>query len=254
MLDESSSYAEVLRKLGLADRGGNYSTLTRAIEKYKLNLDQININRTKANIKRAKGKHNSKKINLEDILDGKIDHYQSYRLKNRLIEDGYKERRCECCGLTEWNGQPIPLELHHKDGNHDNNKLENLEILCPNCHALTDNYTGKNIKIGKANADYKDNNRKPKREQKINICPVCNKNKMSKKAKMCAECYKKIQEQSIPVTKEQLKNAIKDNSFSGLGRKYHVSDNTVRKWCKKFGLPHRTRDINNMTDEEWNLI
>ena len=75
MLDESSSYAEVLRKLGLADRGGNYSTLTRAIEKYKLNLDQININRTKANIKRAKGKHNSKKINLEDILDGKIDHY-----------------------------------------------------------------------------------------------------------------------------------------------------------------------------------
>lgn len=59
----------------------------------------------------------------------------SYKLKLRLLEDGIKEAKCECCGLTEWNGKPIPLELHHKDGNHYNNDLSNLEILCPNCHA-----------------------------------------------------------------------------------------------------------------------
>lgn len=54
--------------------------------------------------------------------------------------------KCECCGLEEWNGEKIPLEVHHIDGNHLNNVLENLQLLCPNCHALTDNWRGKNIK------------------------------------------------------------------------------------------------------------
>lgn len=70
----------------------------------------------------------------------------SHRLKLRLLEDGVKEYKCECCGLTEWNGKPIPLELHHKDGNHYNNDLTNLEILCPNCHSLTENYGRLNAK------------------------------------------------------------------------------------------------------------
>lgn len=67
----------------------------------------------------------------------------SHRLKFRLIEDGVKEYKCECCGNIMWNDKPIPLELHHKDGNHFNNELSNLEILCPNCHAQTDNYSCK---------------------------------------------------------------------------------------------------------------
>jgi hypothetical protein len=53
--------------------------------------------------------------------------------------------KCECCGLEKWNENPIPLEVHHKDGDHLNNELENLEVLCPNCHALTKNWRGKNI-------------------------------------------------------------------------------------------------------------
>lgn len=53
-------------------------------------------------------------------------------------------RKCECCGLTEWNNHSIPLEVHHLDGNHLNNTLENLQILCCNCHALTENFRGKN--------------------------------------------------------------------------------------------------------------
>lgn len=69
----------------------------------------------------------------------------SHRLKLRLLEDGVKEYKCECCGLTEWNGKPIPLELHHVNGVKDDLRLENLQILCPNCHAFTDNYRGKNI-------------------------------------------------------------------------------------------------------------
>ena len=67
----------------------------------------------------------------------------SYKLIKKLFKDGLKEKKCECCGLTEWLGQEIPLELHHINGDHFDNHLENLKILCPNCHAFTANYSGK---------------------------------------------------------------------------------------------------------------
>jgi 5-methylcytosine-specific restriction endonuclease McrA len=66
-------------------------------------------------------------------------------LRERLIDEGYKEYKCERCLLSEWLNGKIPLHLHHKDGNSENHKLENLEILCPNCHCLTDTYGSKNI-------------------------------------------------------------------------------------------------------------
>ena len=67
----------------------------------------------------------------------------SHKLRLRLLDEGIKEHKCECCGNTQWRGYPIPLELHHKDGNHFNNELNNLELLCPNCHAQTENYSCK---------------------------------------------------------------------------------------------------------------
>lgn len=66
------------------------------------------------------------------------------RIRRRLIEDGYKENKCECCGLSEWMGRPIPLELHHIDFNHFNNSLDNLQILCSNCHMQAHNYNNNN--------------------------------------------------------------------------------------------------------------
>lgn len=71
---------------------------------------------------------------------------QSNKVRLKLLHEGYKEYKCENCGLTEWLGNPIPLELHHKDGNRENNTIENYILLCPNCHALTDSYRGKNSK------------------------------------------------------------------------------------------------------------
>ena len=70
----------------------------------------------------------------------------SHRLKKRLIEDNVKEHKCEICGITEWMGQKVPLELDHIDGNHYNNELSNLRIVCPNCHAQQDTNSGKNVK------------------------------------------------------------------------------------------------------------
>ena len=59
-----------------------------------------------------------------------------------------KGHRCENCGLTSWMNQPISLEVHHVDGDYLNNDIDNLKLLCPNCHSLTDNYRGKNINSG----------------------------------------------------------------------------------------------------------
>ena len=70
---------------------------------------------------------------------------KSYRLKEKLVRDGLKEDKCEICGVSLWNGVKLPLELHHKDGNHYNNNLDNLQILCPNCHSIQEGNAGSNI-------------------------------------------------------------------------------------------------------------
>ena len=65
-------------------------------------------------------------------------------VKLRLIRDGLKSRHCEECGLDAWRGSPLPLELHHINGDGDDNRLENLRLLCPNCHSQTENWGGRN--------------------------------------------------------------------------------------------------------------
>jgi hypothetical protein len=81
---------------------------------------------------------------IEDLLvKGRLQTSRSH-LKARLIAAGLKENRCEQCGIDEWRGRPLSLQLHHKDGDGTNNTLENLEILCPNCHSLTDTWGGRN--------------------------------------------------------------------------------------------------------------
>lgn len=70
-------------------------------------------------------------------------------INNYLTNYLYWPRVCSSCGLNEWRGYPIPLELHHKNGNNRDNRLENLEYLCLNCHAITSNFRGKNINSGK---------------------------------------------------------------------------------------------------------
>ena len=83
------------------------------------------------------------KEKLELVFQNK--HYiTAYKLKGYLFKFGLKEKRCECCGLSEWRGKEIPLELHHVNGNHHDNSWNNLQILCPNCHGQTEHYRGAN--------------------------------------------------------------------------------------------------------------
>ena len=69
---------------------------------------------------------------------------KSHVLKIKLIRDGIKENKCEICGVSIWQGVQLPLELHHKDGNHFNNNFDNLQILCPNCHSIQEGNAGAN--------------------------------------------------------------------------------------------------------------
>jgi len=77
----------------------------------------------------------------EYLIKGRL--ISTHRLKNLLLRDGLKQYKCEQCDRVEWQGQPIPLELHHIDGQRSNNQLSNLQLLCPNCHALMPNNAGK---------------------------------------------------------------------------------------------------------------
>lgn len=129
---ESYSYAELARKCGYDDHSGSYSSVIKDMVN-QLNLDISHFTFqgwNKDNFDYSRFVY-GKKIRSVNMLDAII---------------ALRGRKCECCGLEEWMGKPIPLEAHHKDGDELNSTLENLQLLCPNCHAMTDTYKGKNIK------------------------------------------------------------------------------------------------------------
>jgi Zn finger protein HypA/HybF involved in hydrogenase expression len=86
------------------------------------------------------------KIDLQEILEGKHPHFQTFKLKNRLLKEKIIENKCYVCKIEEWNGKKLNMELDHIDGNRTNHKLQNLRMLCPNCHSQTDTYRAKNIR------------------------------------------------------------------------------------------------------------
>lgn len=136
----STSIRQVLMKLNKKESGGNYSTIKNRIN--ELGLDCSHFTGQASN----KGKKfPTRKRNIEDYLSNKYP-IQSHKLRLRLLNEKYFEHKCYCCNNTKWNEQDIPLELEHIDGNNKNNNLDNLTLLCPNCHAQTDTYRGRNKK------------------------------------------------------------------------------------------------------------
>ena len=133
IVSSSISKRECLIKLNLKPYGGNYRIIDKYIETFKLDTSHFlgqgwNKNNSPADIKP-----------IEKYFNNEIP-ITSYKLKNRILKEKIKKHKCEICGLQKWNNQKIPLELHHINGNNKDNSLNNLQLLCPNCHALTDNY------------------------------------------------------------------------------------------------------------------
>ena len=136
--DKSESYRDLKCYIGYKPDGGGGTNqvIKEIINKYDLNTSHFKGQGHRKNV----GKY---RVPIEKYLNNEIK-IQSYKLRNRLLKEGYFEYKCSCYGLSEWLGNPIPLELHHKDGNKNNNSLENLELRCPNCHYFTDTYKSKN--------------------------------------------------------------------------------------------------------------
>ena len=84
------------------------------------------------------------KIDLQEILQGLHPHYQTLKLKNRLLKDEIFKNVCDECGILEWNNKPLNMQLDHVNGDSSDHRLDNLRMLCPNCHAQTETYCGKN--------------------------------------------------------------------------------------------------------------
>jgi len=140
---KSTSFRSVIRNLGLVPAGGNYTQVQRRIKFLELDTSHFTGKRWNVGIKY----HTNTRSELNVLLT--IDSgVQSYKLKKRLFEEGIKQPKCELCG---WSKQAedgrIPVELDHINGVHTDNRIENLRILCPNCHSLQPTHRGKNKKV-----------------------------------------------------------------------------------------------------------
>lgn len=177
---------------------------------------------------------------LNGEYDGMVgDNQLSHTIRNFLLKEA--DYRCEKCGWNEINPvtQKCPLEIHHKDGNYKNNDKSNLEVLCPNCHSLTENFKALN-KEGRENRTV---NRK-------NYCLDCGV-EICQDSLRCRDCAAKQRVTEKPLSREELKQLIKIKPFTQIAKEQNVSDNTIRKWCIGYNLPSRKKDINSYSDEEW---
>ena len=143
----SESVAGVLRLLGLKPAGGNYKTMNAKIAALGLDTSHWTGKGWNRGDKMGLSRYR-KVISLEEALVENSTYVSTSNLKKKLINAGLFEKKCYNCGLDTWLDRPIPLELEHRNGVNNDNRIENLTLLCPNCHALTDTYRGRNI--GKA--------------------------------------------------------------------------------------------------------
>lgn len=210
---ESATWSELMRKCGYKNTG-NRSVVTKRIEEMGLDASHIPTGQGVPAIKNRL----AKKYKLEEILIENSSYGSMVCLRKRLQKELGWEHRCNGCKNTQWRGHPIPLEVEHKNGIHNDNRIQNLEFLCPNCHALTDTYKGKNVK-----------NKVEKAEP--HKCLDCGQ-EVTSYATRCDPCYKiSIRTVERPPY-DQLKREIEESGYAAVGRKYGVRDNTIRKWVK----------------------
>lgn len=224
LVNTSSSLSEILRKQGKAKSGAAFKVLKEKLKAYGINYAFMPVQCV------------PKAIPLEQKLQLGTN-VKSQDLKNLLIKKGLKEDKCEICGqLPEWNGQPLVLQLDHINGDHYDNRIDNLRIVCPNCHTQTDTFGTK----------------KPK-----NKCIDCGK-EIGRKSTRCRACgairNRLLKSRPDKPTKEELYNLIKTQTYKNIGKKYNVSESVIRKWCRQYKLPNKTTLCKIIQSENSTLI
>lgn len=212
----SYSYTDTIRALGFTNVG-NIKTVQKHI--VRLNLDISHF--------RQKGSTPHKK-SLEEVLQFGT-RVKTVDLKNRLIAAGLLKNECSSCGLLEWSAQWITknlsLHLDHIDGNPVNNQLQNLRLLCPNCHSLTETFC----------RGYKRLVPKPKQFASCEDCAM----QINRYSKRCGDCERKRRQGLRTKIKwpsvDELMKLVESQGYSETGRLLGVSDNAVRTHLKKYG-------------------
>ena len=198
LIKESDNINQICKKLGKKPTNTNYAFIKKIINKYNINVSHFTAEKTDRKCIRYTD---------DEIFCINSPYTNSNSLKNRLIKNNLKNNKCEICGNTMWNGVNIQLEIHHINGIHNDNRLENIILICPNCHATTENYCGRNKKSK----------------------PIIKKEKITSN-------YEADKEEIIRYAKEKC-------NFSYIGKCMGLSDNGVRKKCKKIGLPNTTKEL-----------
>ena len=251
----SFSIAQVLKKIGVRPSGGNYDCAHRRIERMELDISHF----TGAGHLKGKTHNWAKKTALSDILvENFLGGIGTHKIKLRLIKEGLLLKKCYVCGISEWRGQQLSLELEHKNGNRHDNRIENLELLCPNCHSLTATYRGRGkrqvcVPKRKEKFGIEDNIAIdiPREELQKMIIEEPIKNVCKKIGFSYRETIRYLRKNSfiIPssrqknetkrkfnVSKEELEKLISTTSMLAIGRMFGVSGNAVRKRAKLFGI------------------
>ena len=199
----SHSYRDLLFNLGKVINGLNLRILKSYIEKYNIPKDTLIINIDRTNRKRKP----------TDVWLQEGTNISSSKLKDRLYKEGLKKRKCEKCGQDEWwNGEKLSLILDHINGIRNDNRLNNLRILCPNCNATLETHCRGTRKIKQKSIKILKNRLKKEKIKKVRIR------------------LRKVERPPY----EQLIKEINELGYCGVGRKYGVTDNSIRKWKKYY--------------------
>ena len=141
---KSNCWYDCLKELNIPKVGGNWRTLKNKVNEYNIDVSHFN----HVHAKTHNGKHKQRK--LTDRKNSEIFKH-SPKISPSNLKNEYIKRilnnvpKCEYCGITNWNNKPLVFQLHHKNGDHKDCNINNLQLLCPNCHSQTENYANKKL-------------------------------------------------------------------------------------------------------------
>ncbi len=236
---DSFSKAEVLRRLGLLPAGGSYLAVDRVVS--RLGLDTSHY----TGRGHLLGRHHSwsKSRPLNEILVEFSDYLNGRGLKKRLFEANLLRNQCYVCGqLPIWHGSPLVLQIDHINGIHDDNRIENLRILCGHCHSQTPTYCGRNIKKCPGLDSNQQVGTRPQPSLKRSRTPIpapgqCKKCNIELKTSKCGYCAKcKNQPKIMWPTATELESMLWQESTTKIAARLGVSDKAIEKKCKKLGI------------------